>query len=149
MTLCARGPSAWEGRCGNSPARCWMRQPARFALPQSRTWYFLVLVLILDASSPARAQQVFEPWSSPQLIDPNVEEIPIEDRPVKKRRPPEYEAAGLRVGSWLLEPSLTAGGFYDSNVFSSNTVKRSDIVGLFEPTLRAKTLWENHALSFE
>ena len=49
------------------------------------------------------------------------EEIPPEDMPVKTRQQPGYEPVGIRAGSWMFNPSLIAGSFYDSNVFSSNT----------------------------
>src|SRR6202048_2906594 len=46
----------------------------------------------------------------------------------------------------MFSPSLISGVFYDSNVFSSNTVKRSDIAAVFEPSLRARTLWDQHGI---
>ena len=75
-----------------------------------------------EFASPWNAQQIFEPSSLPDRTDPdNREEIPPEDMPVKKRQQPGYEPVGIRSGSWMFNPSLTAGTFYDSNVFSSNT----------------------------
>ncbi len=101
-------------------------------------------------ASPWNAQRIFEPSSLPELTDPdNREDIPPEDMPVKKRQQPGYEPVGIRAGSWMFNPSLTAGGFYDSNVFSSNTAKRSDIAAVFEPTLRAHTLWERHGMDLK
>jgi hypothetical protein len=46
----------------------------------------------------------------------------------------------------MFTPTLISGGFYDSNVFSSDTLKRSDIAAVFEPSLRAHTLWEQHGI---
>jgi hypothetical protein len=46
----------------------------------------------------------------------------------------------------MFSPSLMSGGFYDSNIFSSNTMKRSDIAAVVEPSLRARSLWERHGI---
>jgi hypothetical protein len=100
-----------------------------------------------EVAPPWNAQRIFE--SSPQLnlTDPDSrEEVAPEDTPVKDRQQPGYEPAGIRAGSWMFSPALISGGFYDSNVFSSNTNKRSDIAAVFEPSLRANTLWDQHGI---
>src|SRR5882724_4385228 len=98
-------------------------------------------------ASPWNAQRIFEPSSRPELTDPDSrEEVPPEDMPVKNRQQPGYEPVGIRAGSWMFSPALTFGTFYDSNVFSSNTMKRSDIAAVVEPSLRAHTLWEQHGI---
>jgi hypothetical protein len=100
-----------------------------------------------EMAPPWNAQRIFEPSSLPDLTDPNSrEEIPPEDMPVKRRLHPGYEPVGIRAGSWMFSPKLISGGFYDNNVFSSNTMKRSDIAAVVEPSLRANTLWERHGL---
>jgi hypothetical protein len=96
---------------------------------------------------PWNAQRIFESSSLPELTDPDSrEEVPPEDTPVKNRQQPGYEPVGIRAGSWMFSPALISGGFYDSNVFSSNTNKRSDIAAVFEPSLRANTLWERNGI---
>src|SRR6266404_3201755 len=96
---------------------------------------------------PWNAQRIFEPSSMPNLTDPDSrEEVPPEDTPVKNRQQPGYEPVGIRAGSWMFSPALISGGFYDSNVFSSNTNKRSDVAAVFEPSLRAHTLWDRNGI---
>jgi hypothetical protein len=103
-----------------------------------------------EFASPWNAQKIFEPSPPPDRTDPeNREEIPPEDMPVKKRQQPGYEPVGIRSGSWMFNPSLTAGTFYDSNVFASNTAQRSDIAAVIEPTLRAHSLWGRHGLDLK
>ena len=103
-----------------------------------------------EFASPWNAQKIFEPSSLPDRTDPeNREEIPPEDMPVKKRQQPGYEPVGIRSGSWMFNPSLTAGTFYDSNVFASNTAPRSDIAAVIEPTLRAHSLWGRHGVDLK
>jgi hypothetical protein len=100
-----------------------------------------------EVAPPWNAQRIFEPSSRPDLTDPDSrEEVPPEDTPVKNRQQPGYEPVGIRAGSWMFNPALTSGGFYDSNVFSSNSLKRSDVAAVFEPSLRAHTLWDRHGI---
>jgi hypothetical protein len=122
--------------------------------------------IVLGLASPANAQaipqttdtvtppwnalRVFDPTPLPNLTDPESrEQVAPEDMPVKSRQQPGYEPAGIRDGSWLFSPALISGGFYDSNVFSSNTTKRSDIAAVFEPSLDAHTLWERHGIDLK
>src|SRR6266851_10132889 len=103
-----------------------------------------------EVAPPWNAQRIFEPSSLPNLTDPDSrEEEPPEDMPVKNRQQPGYEPVGIRAGSWMFSPALTFGSFYDSNVFSSNTMKRSDIAAVVEPSLRAHTLWERHGVDLK
>ena len=96
---------------------------------------------------PWNAQRLFDPTPLPELTDRNDRDsLPPEDTPVKNRQQPGYEQIGIRQGSWMFLPSFMAGAFYDSNVFASNFMKRSDIVATFEPSLRARTLWERHGI---
>lgn len=123
-------------------------------------------VIMLGLASPANAQaiptttetvaapwnalRVFEPTPLPDLTDPDSrEEVAPEDMPVRSRQQPGYEPVGIRADSWMFTPALISGGFYDSNVFSSNTSQRSDIAAVFEPTLDAHTLWERHGIDLK
>jgi hypothetical protein len=98
-------------------------------------------------AAPWDAQRIFDPAPLPELTAPeNRQPVAPEDMPVKERQQPGYEPVGIRDGSWMFLPSFLAGGFYDSNIFSSNFLKRSDIAAIIEPTLRAYTLWERHGI---
>ncbi|QUS41092.1 hypothetical protein RPMA_21275 [Tardiphaga alba] len=104
--------------------------------------------------SPWNAQRIFEPSALPELEhrdtrDSNNEPVAPEDTPVKNRQQPGYEPVGIRHGSWMFNPSLMTGALYDSNVFASNTQKRSDIAAVIEPSLRAHTLWERHGIDLK
>ncbi|MGB3046250.1 MAG: outer membrane beta-barrel protein [Xanthobacteraceae bacterium] len=99
---------------------------------------------------PWNAQRVFEPSPLPELTNRDSgDEIPPEDMPVMKRQQPGYEPVGIRSGSWMFNPALTSGMLYDSNVFSSNTFRRSDIAAVLAPSLRAHTLWERHGIDLK
>ena len=103
-----------------------------------------------EFASPWNALRVFEPSPPPERTNPdNPEEIPPEDLPVKKRQQPGYEPVGIRSGSWMFDPSLMAGTFFDSNVFASNTAQRSDIAAVVQPSLRAHSLWTQHGIDLK
>jgi len=96
---------------------------------------------------PWNAQQIFEPTPLPQLPYPDDRELVApEDTPVKGRVWPEYQPRGIRYGSWMIDPAVSAGALYDSNVFSSNTNRQSDIAATLGADLRAHTLWERHGI---
>ena len=101
-------------------------------------------------AAPWNAQKVFEPSILPDLTPPDArDEITPEDMPVKQRQQPGYEPVGIRQGSWMFNPQLISGTFYDSNVFSSNTDKRADMAAVIAPSLRAHTLWERHGIDIK
>jgi hypothetical protein len=96
---------------------------------------------------PWNAQHVFEPAPLPQLTDPDVrEEVAPEDMPVRNRVQPDYAPRGIRAGDWMFSPTLTAGMLYDSNVFSSDSNRQSDIAANLGADVRARTLWERHGI---
>jgi hypothetical protein len=99
---------------------------------------------------PWNALQILEPTPLPLLSDPDTrEDVAPEDTPVKGRVHPEYQPAGIRYGSWMFDPYVTAGGLYDSNVFSSNVNKQADIAAQVGAGLQAHTLWERHGIDLE
>ena len=110
---------------------------------------------MIDPLKPPRAP----PWNAHEVFEPIVfpdwwnrddrDKREPEDRPVKTRQHPGYEAVGIRAGSWMYYPSMTLAGLYDSNVFLSNVNKRSDMALLVAPTLRAHTLWERHEVDLQ
>jgi len=123
----------------------------------------IVAVIVLGLTPSAKAQviqtttdQVGPPWNAQRIFDPsplpvltdrdNREQVAPEDTPVKARQQPGYEPVGIRDGSWIFLPSFMAGALYDSNVFASSFMKRSDIAAIVEPSLRAHTLWEQHGI---
>ncbi len=105
------------------------------------------------------AAPVAPPWNSLEVFEPvplaklweraTLEGTAPEDLPVSTRIHPGYEPHGHRSGPWMFYPGLTLGTFYDSNVFASNTTKRSDVALRVHPTLRANSLWDRHSLTFQ
>ncbi len=99
---------------------------------------------------PWNALYVFDQMPLPLLSDPATREVVApEDTPVRNRQWPGYQPRGIRAGAWMFNSALTAGGFYDSNVFSSNTNKEGDLAAKLGASLRAVSLWQRHGLTLE
>jgi hypothetical protein len=110
----------------------------------------VVLPVVPFTEAPWNAQEVFEPVPFAQRWARTIgEPIAPEDMPVKTRQHPGYEPIGVRAGAWMIHPSLTVGGEYDSNVFASPNNRQGDYSVRVQPSLRAATLWERHAFSFQ
>lgn len=102
------------------------------------------------ARPPWNALEVFEPMPFASIWELSEgDHIAPEDRLVRLRQHPGYEAVGIRAGSWMYYPSMTLGTLYDSNVFASNTNERGDVALLVAPMLRAQTLWERHEIALQ
>ena len=98
----------------------------------------LVVPPTVQRAPPWNAQRVFEQilyprlwWDVDSLLGRPPEDAPVtppEDLPVRIRQQPGYEPVGVRAGSWMFYPSLTAGGFYESNrfLFEHREAKRHD-----------------------
>lgn len=129
-------------------------------------WWCSVTLLLLNATTTTQAQVLDPlklprnpPWNVHEVLEPLVfpdwwdrderDKREPEDRPVRTRQHPGYESVGLRAGSWMVYPSMTLGGLFDSNVFASNTDKRSDLALIVAPTVRAHTLWERHEVDLQ
>lgn len=99
---------------------------------------------------PWNAQHIFDPTVLPVLIDPAARDVVApEDTPVRSRKWPEYESPGIRAGAWMFNPAVTAGAFYDSNVFSSSTGQENDLAARLGASLHAQSLWERHGIDLQ
>ncbi|SFO29206.1 outer membrane beta-barrel protein [Sphingomonas sp. OK281] len=65
---------------------------------------------------------------------------------VTERGRPEYDAIGVRLGSFVVNPQLTSSIGYSDNVFNDNTNKKSDVYTSFEPYLNVASDWSVHQL---
>lgn len=97
----------------------------------------LALTTTLATSGEAWAQQQPQPTEEPDV------NVTVQDRPR-----PDYDALGIRAGSFLIFPSITVSGQYDDNVFATDSNTDSDWTAIVKPTILARSDWNRHALSF-
>ena len=100
-----------------------------------RTATLLALTTALGTPSLAVAQQ-----AQSDEPDPNI--------PVQHRPRPDYDPLGIRAGSFLVFPSLTLSGLYDSNVFATKNNTDSDVAGIVAPVVEVNSNWSRNALNF-
>lgn len=68
---------------------------------------------------------------------------------VETRRRPDYDPIPVRVGSFLLTPSLDLGVGYDTNVFESEDDEESSVFYSIRPEVNFRSEWSRHELDVE
>jgi len=72
---------------------------------------------------------------------------PGRDDSVLTRERPEFDALGIRAGTFLLFPSLTGSVSYDDNIFADADDEEDDIIYGVLPALEARSQWSRHSLA--
>jgi hypothetical protein len=67
---------------------------------------------------------------------------------IRDRPRPNYDPRGLRVGGFLVFPSLTLREAYDSNIFATPDDEEGDFITRISPEVAAESQWSNHQLNF-
>lgn len=67
---------------------------------------------------------------------------------VRDRPRPEYDARGIRMGGFVLNPQLLIAGEYTDNVFGTDTNTEEDLLWHVDPSLQLRSNWSTHALNF-
>lgn len=67
---------------------------------------------------------------------------------VGQRVEPEYAAIGGQIGDFLFFPTLDLQELYNSNVFVTETDKKSDFATFISPALSVASNWNSNALNF-
>ncbi len=65
---------------------------------------------------------------------------------VRERRRPDYDALGIRAGSFLLLPKVTADATYSDNIYATNQGKVGDTIVGATGELQAISTWSRHQL---
>jgi hypothetical protein len=93
----------------------------------------------LAQATPQAASQATE--SKAPLPD----EVPRGATVVDRSRP-DYDAAGIRLGGFLLYPGLAVQESYNSNIYATQNNRRDDFITTISPSLDLRSNWNNHAL---
>lgn len=103
-------------------------------------------ILLLPYAGAATAQTTFQ--NSTLLVPPATAPYPDYDRghnvSITERPRPEYDALGVRLGSFVVNPQMTVSTGYTDNVFADNLNKRSDFFVSLEPYVTAASDWSVH-----
>lgn len=90
------------------------------------------LVTGLAMASGASAQSAFDRSRNVGVLD---------------RPHPEYDALGIRTGSFLIFPKVEFGVGYDDNVYAAETDAVDDTIYSVKPQVTAESNWSRHALT--
>jgi hypothetical protein len=74
----------------------------------------------------------------------NTEIVPVPDS-VTARLRPDYDALGIRTGSFLLKPSAAVAEVYDDNIYATNVNRTSDFITVIQPKIDLDSQWSRHA----
>ena len=66
---------------------------------------------------------------------------------IATRPRPDYDAMGVRAGSFLMLPRLSLQETYNSNIFATPTNERADLVTTMLPSIDVRSDWNNHAVN--
>ena len=67
---------------------------------------------------------------------------------VRGRAKPEYDAAGIRAGSFRAFPEVLIAAEYNDNVFATNANEDEDVIVHIDPSVSLQSLWSVHELNF-
>jgi hypothetical protein len=94
------------------------------------------------APAPGNAQQPPAAGSSP-FVRPE----PVRNETVTNRRRPQYDAVGIRRGSFFIYPAMSVSGLYDSNIFATQTDRKQDFIVVLSPEFAIRSNWRRHQLN--
>ncbi|HZP78224.1 MAG TPA: outer membrane beta-barrel protein [Pseudolabrys sp.] len=80
----------------------------------------------------------------------NAPDVPSVSRSITDRWPSSVApapAVGFTAGAWQIFPQVTAGAFYDDNVFATNSNRQSDWGYLVRPEIGARTQGSNYVFT--
>lgn len=63
---------------------------------------------------------------------------------VLERPRPDYDAVGIRAGSFLLLPKLTTTADFSDNIYASTSGKKSDAILLLQPEITVRSDWSRN-----
>ena len=111
----------------------------------------VLTIALLSVGGPVSAQTQERP-SPPQAVQgwtPTVPSVTEQGQPVEAQTDPWQfypPATGVSAGAFTFYPSATAGGFYDDNVFATNTNRRGSWGGFVRPELGLRTVGPNYSV---
>lgn len=109
-------------------------------------WAALSWLIVLLFGTSVLAQQAPTPPAARQ--GPFVRQDINRGNTVLGRPRPDYDAVGVRVGSFFFFPSLELTPTWDSNIFSTTSNRKSDLVMIISPEIAVRSNWRRHELNF-
>lgn len=90
-----------------------------------------------------QAGDTFGRWSAVALVAGGL----MAGSPAHAQNAPSETELGIRLGSFVLFPTLELLAGYDSNAFGQSVNGRGSLVGIIKPSLALRSDWNNHMLN--
>lgn len=103
-------------------------------------------IVLLFGASVLAAEKTPTPPSARQ--GPFVRQDVSRGNTVTGRARPDYDAVGLRVGSFFVYPTFEFTPTWDTNIFSTTSNRKSDLVIILSPEFSVRSNWRRHELNF-
>ncbi|MEJ2141567.1 MAG: outer membrane beta-barrel protein [Gammaproteobacteria bacterium] len=79
-----------------------------------------------------------------------------EKKPIKRKsiiivrkRTEKQDAQGIKLGNFILSPSVSLTEYYDDNVYASSTDEKDDAVTIITPAVNLKSDWKQHEINVD
>jgi hypothetical protein len=72
---------------------------------------------------------------------------PIRGQSVAQRPRPDFDPVPIPLSSFYVYPAMSVAGYYDTNIYATQTNIHDDIVWKIDPTLAVVSNWGRHALA--
>ncbi len=66
---------------------------------------------------------------------------------VKERPRPDYDAVGIRAGSFMIFPTASIGETYNDNIYAVDTDTTDDLITTLASSIAVNSNWNRHALN--
>jgi len=103
----------------------------------------VVTLLLMGGTAVAQSVQPIPAFPG-NALEPSA--VGPEGTTVANRSRPDYDALGLRQGSFIIHPSLAVAGVYDSNIFATSSAAVSDFYADLAPSIAINSDWNRHAI---
>jgi hypothetical protein len=103
----------------------------------------LAALLLMGGSAAAQSVQPVPAFPG-NALEPSA--VGPEGTTVSGRSRPDYDALGVREGSFIIHPSFSAAGVYDSNIFATSGGAISDFYTDLTPSISINSDWNRHSI---
>ena len=104
----------------------------------------LAALLLMGGTAAAQSVQPIPAFPG-NALEPSA--VGPEGTTVAQRARPDYDPLGVRLGSFIVRPSLDMAGVYDSNIFATSSAAVSDFYADLAPSISIGSDWNRNAVS--
>ena len=108
-----------------------------------RVWSALLVAIAFSSVGVAHAEE----YPERPVISPSRSQDLARGQGVMDRARPEFDAMGIRLGSFMAYPAFETRVGYDDNVLAEDANTRDDVLFTLSPSLALESNWSRHFVS--